>query len=115
MHKTRLKNNRESIQPVLADLKKGLMALYGARLKKIILFGSYARGEATENSDIDILVLLKNKPMSRLQEIKRMGDIIFDLLIQHHQLVGIVAVGEQEWKDSASPLYRAVKKEGVTL
>ncbi len=107
--------NKDSIQPVLVDLKKGLKALYGKQLKEVILFGSYARGEATSNSDIDILVLLNKETVSKFQEIKNMEDVIFDILEHHHQLIGVVPVGKMDWETATSPLFRVVRKEGISL
>ncbi len=44
--------------PILSKLKAGLEDLYGDRLAGVILFGSQARGDATENSDIEVMVVL---------------------------------------------------------
>ena len=46
------------LRPVLRDLEAALRSCFGARLRDVQLFGSYARGEATEDSDIDVLVLI---------------------------------------------------------
>lgn len=50
------------IDKVLAEAKALLSAEYAHRLKGIVLFGSYARGDFTEESDIDLLVLLSHLP-----------------------------------------------------
>ena len=46
------------LRPVLCELEEALRSVFGARLRDIQLFGSYARGEATEDSDVDVLVLV---------------------------------------------------------
>ena len=43
---------------LLARIKSCLQAVYGDRLRGVVLYGSEARGEATPDSDVDILVLL---------------------------------------------------------
>jgi len=43
---------------LLARIKSRLHAVYGDRLRGVVLYGSEARGEATPDSDVDILVLL---------------------------------------------------------
>ena len=54
----------------IKEFKKDVKKLYGNRLKHIILYGSYARGSATEDSDIDLLIVLegKTKPGKKLTE-----------------------------------------------
>ena len=44
---------------ILAQLRAGLEALYGPQLVHLLLYGSQARGEATAESDIDVLVVLQ--------------------------------------------------------
>jgi predicted nucleotidyltransferase len=54
------KKKKIKIHPMLRELKRSLIAFYGPRLKKIVLFGSYARGEATPDSDMDVLIVLES-------------------------------------------------------
>jgi uncharacterized protein len=46
------------LRPILHRLEVDLRARFGDRLRKVTLFGSYARGEANEDSDVDVLVLV---------------------------------------------------------
>lgn len=47
---------RADIEPLLRALRTALEELYGDRLAKLILYGSFARGEAWEGSDVDVMV-----------------------------------------------------------
>ena len=58
---TDIRLGRKDIEGILHELKAGLRDLYGDRLVSVILYGSYARGEATEDSDIDVAVVLKGE------------------------------------------------------
>ncbi|MBL0062906.1 MAG: nucleotidyltransferase domain-containing protein [bacterium] len=49
------------LKPILDELREALAAHYGERLSKLVLFGSQARGDAEEDSDIDVLVVLKGE------------------------------------------------------
>lgn len=51
---------REDIKPILQELKKRLKDTYEDRLRSVVLFGSSARDDFTEESDVDVLVVLKS-------------------------------------------------------
>ena len=52
----------EHIRSIFADVKQDLVAFYGDRLQKVILFGSCARGDFHDESDIEIMPLLRDNP-----------------------------------------------------
>jgi predicted nucleotidyltransferase len=60
---------------IIHELKSGLEKRYGSRLKGVVLFGSYARGEETKDSDIDIAVILEDFDHACI-EIERTGDLV---------------------------------------
>jgi predicted nucleotidyltransferase len=47
-----------SVAASLARFRESLVEKFGARLRELVLFGSYARGEANEDSDVDVLVVI---------------------------------------------------------
>lgn len=65
--------------PILARLKKELEAVYGARLKRVLLYGSRARGDHQPDSDYDVLVVLDN-PFDLWTERKRLSALSSDIL-----------------------------------
>lgn len=58
------------IAPILAEVRHHFEEVYGDRFVQLVLFGSQARGDAVEGSDIDLLVVLKG-PVDRWNEIER--------------------------------------------
>lgn len=50
---------KEELLKILRDVKARLQEILGENLVEIILFGSYARGEAEEWSDVDVLVVVE--------------------------------------------------------
>lgn len=50
--------SKADIQPILDELKAGLQAIYGPRLRQVVLSGSYARGEADSRSDVEVAPVL---------------------------------------------------------
>ncbi|MBD2150509.1 nucleotidyltransferase domain-containing protein [Pseudanabaena sp. FACHB-1277] len=71
---TKTLNISDRLQLLLQELKSKLQELYGDRLYSVLLYGAVARGEANADSDIDVLVVLKERVLP-VQEIRRMADI----------------------------------------
>ena len=63
-----------SIHTLLEQYVTKLIEIYGSHIKSVILYGSYARGDYTEDSDIDIMILLDISDM----EIKKYRIIIWN-------------------------------------
>ncbi len=63
---------------ILREFKAQLDALYGERLEQVILSDSWARGEATDESDIDLVVVLEGQ-LTPGKEVDRMIDSITDM------------------------------------
>ena len=57
------------LRPGLLALREGLVGVFGDRLREVVLFGSYARGEASEDSDVDVLVLIDGLASSELASV----------------------------------------------
>lgn len=79
--KTRLPDKSKPIMPTLEKLKAVISAYYNQRLQNIILYGSYARGDFNEQSDIDILVVI-NQMQSEMDEIEILAELKNDILIE---------------------------------
>jgi predicted nucleotidyltransferase len=81
-------------------------------LKSIILYGSWARGDATEDSDIDVLIVLEGRVIPG-KEIDRMIDIITEINLKHGVLISVYPVSEEDYSTINSPLLINVRREGV--
>jgi predicted nucleotidyltransferase len=67
------------IQEPLNELVEDVKTVLGASLSKVILYGSYARGEQSEDSDIDIMILTS---IEVEEEIKKIEYKLFDLVYE---------------------------------
>ena len=70
------------VKSLMTKLKNGLTDLYGSRLKAVILFGSYARGDYTRNSDLDVLIVL-DAYESRWEELVRSAELASNLSLEY--------------------------------
>ena len=102
------------IDLILKELKSELQSLYGKKLAEIILYGSYARGNKTSQSDIDILVVLDGK-IKAGKEIDRMINIISELNLKHNLLISVIPVSLDEYESIKSPLILNIKREGISV
>jgi predicted nucleotidyltransferase len=102
------------VEPILAELKLRLKDLYAERLKGLYLFGSYARGEARADSDIDVAMVLDDFERELL-EIDRAGDVAAEVGLEYDCLISLIPVREGELRVGASSFLRTVGREGVPV
>lgn len=102
----------EDIKVLLRKLKKGLVEIYGDRLKAMYLYGSYARGEAHPASDVDVMIVLDDY-QSYGKEIDRTGDLVSRLSLEHGLSISRVMTKEDQWHKAATPLLLNVHDEGI--
>lgn len=103
-----------TIKQFLQDFKQALAGLYGDRLVSIVLYGSFARHEETDASDVDVLVVLKGD-ISPGDEILRMGDIKAKLLIKYGELISVVPTSQTDFWRRNSPLLEQIRQEGILV
>ena len=102
-------------EEILNALKKGLLVLYGEKLKDIYLFGSYARGDANPlSSDIDVLIILEGG-FNYWDELKRSSNLIADLSLAYDVVISRKFSSMAEYKNSKMPLYVNIRAEGIAV
>jgi len=82
-------------------------------LKKVILFGSHARGDFSEGSDYDVLVIVDQKDAAT-QDI--VLDASVEILDKYSALIGSIVCDEEEWERKKSfPIGLNIMKEGIEI
>lgn len=106
----------QAVRETLDAFAAGLRQRFGARLRDVRLFGSYARGEAHEDSDVDVLVLLDR--VDRADD-RCVTDLAADLIWQLHGVViePLVVSAERfaAWKARERLLPLDIEREGIPL
>ncbi len=99
--------------PILKRFRTALDQLYGDRIERVVLFGSRARGDATEDSDYDIAVFLHDLS-NRWEEVDRIIPIVTDILYQDEAFIHAMPYRAGSYEERTS-LMREIRREGVDL
>ena len=102
--------------------KKGIFLQITQRIRsvepdaRIILYGSYARGDEKKDSDIDLLILVNKKKVT-FQDEKRISFPLYDLEFDTGQIISPVILSLTDWNDRhrITPFYENVQNEGIEL
>ena len=106
------KNQLEEIIAQIVDYSK---ELFGDKFKSVILYGSYARGDYDDESDIDIMIMVDMDREELVRYRRKMSNFCADLDLEYNVLLASKLQSESffnEWK-GALPFYQNVIKDGV--
>jgi predicted nucleotidyltransferase len=109
-----LTTNNKKLTAITKQLKQEFTLIYQDRLSKLILFGSQARGEANPDSDIDILVVLKDE-VNPVEEIIRNSYLISEICLEYDALINCFYLSESELRHENKLLIKNIKKDGILL
>jgi predicted nucleotidyltransferase len=102
-------------QKALQEFVKTVKKKHGDKIQKITLFGSCARGEDREDSDIDVLVVTTEK---RFEMQKNLSGIAVDILLETGEYISAKAVSTEEYnfmKEINTGFYQNIVREGVPI
>jgi type I restriction enzyme S subunit len=102
----------EHIRQVMVPLKNELSKIYGERLKGVYLFGSYARGEADEESDVDVLIVL-DRIHNYSKEIDRTSELVAKFSLEYGRSISCVYLPEDRWKHDHTMFLINVREEAI--
>jgi predicted nucleotidyltransferase len=106
--------DEKALEELMVELKVGFNTIYGNSLKSLYLYGSYARGEQDEESDLDVLVVLGQFDRYA-REVDRTGKLVSDLSLKYGITVSQVFIREAEWLTGDTPFLSNVREEAVSF
>ncbi len=101
-----------NLAAVLSRLSGELKALYGDRYEGLLLYGSYARGEAHEGSDVDLLLLLEGS-VDPVQEILRVESAKWPISLESGYVLSILPTSIEDYRKAEDPLLWNARREGI--
>lgn len=109
--------SQREVRRIVDQLSVQVSRLYPQEKPDVILFGSYARGEAQEDSDIDVLYLVDAPRQEIARQNWQVGAAAADLLLEHGVVVSPIIENRAFFLDHADtlPFFRTIQREGVRL
>ena len=107
----------ENIRNIIYRFSQELRRILGDKLTKIIVYGSYARGDFRENSDIDIMILVDMSDIELKSYGEQLSYMTYDFNLDHDIDIKPIAKSEEifnKWVVNY-PFYSNIHKEGVIL
>ena len=106
--------SKDEVLKIVKELHEKLDEIYGERLKGVYLYGSYARGDAREDSDIDVAVVLAG-PVRRGEELNRTKTIIPDFGLKENCLIMPLFLSEEQFRERRLDIVQFIAEEGIPV
>jgi len=104
--------NNNIIIKILREFKRELTEILGNKLVDVILFGSYVRGDYTNESDVDVLIIVKERPT--IDEENKISKLCLKFLIKYNVIISAITYPKDVF-DLGSSFINEVKKVGVKI
>jgi uncharacterized protein len=106
---------QDSREHILVELRERLRAVLGDRLQRMILFGSMARGDHTDQSDMDVAIIIRGLTRQMKDQVL---DIVAEIELQHLTPVSAIVFSEEEFnhlKQRERRIALDIEREGILL
>jgi|LGVF01.1.fsa_nt_gb predicted nucleotidyltransferase len=108
------KRSITKLEGVLRRIKVHLTRIYGGMIKRVVVYGSFAKDEADEESDVDIAVVVADKVNLGKAE-KSRDELLSQILMEKSELVTVFVIPESKFNTYKSPLIQNIKEDGFTI
>ena len=102
---------------IIKELRIRLEFLFKDEKIEVILFGSYARGDMQEGSDIDLLFLVDSSRQTIREKHWQVGEAAAEVLMDHGIVVSPIVENRAYYHANANilPFFKNVQREGVRI
>lgn len=109
--------SKSELKIILDALAKAYQDVYGQNLSSIILYGSYARGDNRQDSDIDVVAIVHGERQDLQNKLKQVWDLSSDLELEYGVIVSPTVIPYEEYERFKEdiPYYRNIQNEGVKI
>lgn len=102
---------------ILQKIAEIYRLVYGVNLVKVVMYGSYARGDYDMDSDVDIVAIVKGDRAQLQEQLKQAWGVSSDLELEYGTIVSptVIPYDEYEKYQEDIPYYRNIAQEGVDV
>ncbi len=107
----------KDLKPILYEIKNEVYKVLGSSMEKFILYGSYARGDYNNESDVDIMVLTSLPDLELRNYRNRIVDIEVDVALKYDIDVSIYLKNRNHFYEYSGilPYYKNILNDGVIV
>ena len=102
------------LEPILKELRNEFSKVLGNKFQEIILYGSYARKDASPSSDVDILVIISG-PFDYGELIDKTSAAVASISLENNIAISRVFVSQEQFQNDRTPFLMNVRREGIPV
>ena len=109
--------SRNELDTILQKVLEAYRSVYGNDIVKVILYGSYARGDYDSQSDVDIVAIVRGNRVSLQEQLKKVWDETSELELEYETILSPTVIPYEEFEKYHKdlPYYRNIETEGVEI
>ncbi len=102
-------------EKILNELVDGILEIMKPSVERIILYGSVARGTSTDESDIDVAVLVRDVLTNEIQEL--LSGFVVDMNLKYDKVFSVLDIDYSDFRkwEGVTPFYQNMAREGIVL
>ena len=109
-----MQRDRTPLDAALTEIRTRLEKEFGDRLCEVVLYGSLARGEASQESDMDLMVILEG-PIRLGRDLERIVQSLYPVQLWLDRAIHALPVSQEAFEAAQCGLYRDAKRKGLRL
>lgn len=103
------------VEQIAKEYKAALQELFGNDLAELVLFGSYARGDHHDESDVDFAVVFRDNHPRTLEDKMKISSLGAHLSLKYGLMVSSLSVLLNKKQTSMQGVYQEIRKEGIAI
>lgn len=104
----------ELLYTILREYKEGLRKIFGDSLEQVLLYGSYARAEARDDSDVDVLCII-NKPFKYGELIRKTSELTSNISLKYDVSISRAFALSSDYRKLNLPFYINTRREAIAV